>query len=202
MEKLFLSTVFENTKQRSWSYLANEITIYFLKATRQNLSNPDRNLSQMELYYLQQKYFGGKTLITKEEFEYFWKWFGLILRELRYQKHLFNFWTQGLLFGFLDRVGAEECLRNVNVGCSIFRFSESKGGSIAVGCKLPTGLKNLLITSNDIRGSNVADFLRDKTEIKYILQYTGNYNNYGFPEFIQKRKDEALNEFYSIKKTS
>jgi len=171
-----------------------------LKATRQNLSNPDRNLSQMELYYLHQKYFGGKQMITREEFELFWKWFGLVLRELRYQKHLFNFWSQGLLFGFLDRAGALECLRNVNNGCSIFRFSESKGGCIAIGCKLQTGIKNFLITSEDIRGSNVADFLRDKTEIKFILQYTGNYNNYGYPEFVQRRKDEALNEFYSIKK--
>lgn len=59
MKNLFIHEVFRDRTQIPWKLFANEISLFFIKATRQNLSKISqvRGLSPSDLYFIQTRKF-------------------------------------------------------------------------------------------------------------------------------------------------
>eukprot|EP01130_Rhizamoeba_saxonica_P001459 TRINITY_DN11316_c0_g1_i2.p1 TRINITY_DN11316_c0_g1~~TRINITY_DN11316_c0_g1_i2.p1 ORF type:complete len:583 (-),score=108.39 TRINITY_DN11316_c0_g1_i2:20-1603(-) len=201
MGKLFISDVFKSN-ELPWIYVANEISTYFLLATRQDLSNPTRGLSVNEINYLHHKHFNGEPMVNVNRWKTFWEWFGEVLRVLRYTRHYGQLWNTGYIYGFLDHSIVMQCLDKApQMGCALIRFS-SNGGCLAIGFRNDTNsgqrnMKNLLVKPDDIKGTNFADFLRNKP-IRYVLQFTGQFGEDSLPIFNCYPKDIALQEYYSV----
>eukprot|EP01125_Pyxidicula_operculata_P019514 TRINITY_DN7092_c0_g1_i2.p1 TRINITY_DN7092_c0_g1~~TRINITY_DN7092_c0_g1_i2.p1 ORF type:complete len:607 (-),score=164.02 TRINITY_DN7092_c0_g1_i2:346-2094(-) len=205
MKKIFIQEVFQSNERLPWVLVANELTVYFLKATRQDLTKPTRGLSDLDFDYIHKKKFGGLPAVSLDLFEKFWDgWFGKVLRELRYKRHLRMMWNLGLIYGFVDKDYIKAFLEYQQTpGCFLLRFSETAPGSVAVNAIEPTKLtiKNYLIKAEETNPKKThADFLRSKKELTHILQFMNSYQpNNGFPVFRVLDKDTALDQFYSRK---
>jgi len=72
----------------------------------------------------------------------FLNWFWSVVRTIRFKKHIFKLWSQGLIFHFLPKETCEVILSKYEPGTFLIRFSESQAGLLAVAYvsdeKLPT----------------------------------------------------------------
>jgi len=204
MKRLFIEEVYHkhSTDRLPWPFIANELSIFFLKATRQDLSRPTRGLSESDFDYLHKRKFGSQPMITIPAFERFWdSWFGVILHELRYKRYLKQMWNLGLLYGFVDKEYMKLYLHHQNQpGCCLLRFSETKQGSIAVSAMSSTRgrVSNYLIKAEETSPKKThADFLRTKKDITMILQFMNHYTEDGIPVLRSVDKDDVLRQFYT-----
>lgn len=62
----------------------------------------------------------------------FWGWFGRIVHKIRHQKAFASLWLNGLIYGFLSKIQAEEILKGESAGTFLIRFSERVPGKQAI----------------------------------------------------------------------
>jgi len=200
MKKLFLQEVYRGKESLPWALVANELSVYFLKATRQDLTKPARGLSDQDLVFLHKTKFGDQYTILASNFEKFWdKWFGKVLKELRYKRHLRSMWNLGFIYGFIDKDNVKSLLSNSLSGQFLLRFSDRFSGSLAVNTLKQGGdISNYLIKSEETTQKKThADFLRSKKELTHVLQFMNQYMPNELPVFRSLEKDVAFDQFYT-----
>lgn len=107
-----------------WARAANLLQEYFARNLRQALLHPTRSLDRYDLDYLHRRHFEGHALVTREQFERFWEWFGRCMHTLRYSRHVLSMWQHGLVYGFMARETVESVLVGQHPGTFLIRFSE------------------------------------------------------------------------------
>jgi len=199
LKRLFLQEIFRGKDSLPWPLVANELSVFFLKATRQDLSKPTRGLSEKDFLYLHKTKFGGQPQIPSSVFEKFWdQWFGKVLRELRYKRHLKNMWNLGYIYGFVDKDNVKALLSRTIPGQFLLRFSDRYSGSLAVNTLKPGGVSNYLIKSEETNLKKThADFLKTKRELTHVLQFMNQYTTDELPVFRPIEKDAAFDSYYS-----
>jgi len=205
-EILFSEQVFGNKTSITWKLFANAISDYFLKGTRQDDKRPERGLSIPDLNYIHLTFFGAREWVSLQESKRFWQWFGQVLRQLRYQRHLCTLWKSRLLYGFISREAMLHSVNTRQVGHFMLRFSVTNPGYVAIGYKTKDPskpVKNYLVKSDDISGTkkSLPDFLRTRSELTHILQYIDMIGSNGYPEFRAFHKNAALKPYYSASKS-
>jgi len=181
----------------SWPLFANTLQHYFLVATKQDMHNPKRPLSQFDFNYLQGKYFGNRNTITQSAFDLFWSWFGKIVHVVRYQRHICSLWQAGIIYGFLDRESVTNVLRNSKqpVGTFIIRFSERHAGQFDIVWVGNDEINHYLVKHDDIAGPRKAlpDFISLCPQFVNLLQlHVGEDGN---PVFFPVAKDIAIQQY-------
>jgi len=197
--KLIMMEGFGGLPQVPWAQFANILHKHFLSATRQDLSMPERPLHFYEMRYFHQRISGGNAIVTQQQASQFFNWFGNVERTIRFKRHVFTLWCQGLIYGFFSKEYCEKALSTQGVGSFLVRFSESQPGLFAVAYVSEDPeerIKHYLVKAEDI-GSNKAlpDFLRESEPFQYILKIepaTG--------KLVRLEKDFALKKFYSKRK--
>jgi len=210
ISRLFDREVIGDKPSVPWTYFANEISLYFLKATRQDEQRPERALSLQQLNSFHIHFFNKKQYISAAESREFWKWYGAVLRQLRYQRTLLQLWNSRLIYGFISRDEMYHLIDQQKPGHFLLRFSESNPGCVAIGYKNPNPemgerpLKNYLVRpDSDISPKQtLADYLRSRAEFSHVMQFTEKYSVSGTPEFRILGKHAALKDFYSTTRTS
>jgi len=106
-------------------HFCNYIQRHYTDATNQNPFQMERTILPSEFVFLFSKKIGKDlllaklfdgteskdlTVVTMAEFDRFWEWFGAVLQKIRYQKFLYQLWSTGLIYGFIDKTYAEELL--------------------------------------------------------------------------------------------
>lgn len=124
--------VFGDQNEVPWEYLCNHIQYHFIRSTRQDSVKPDRPLSLFDLNYLARRSFNDKRMITKDDYDQFWNWFGLVCRRIRHQLPFHSLWMKGLVWGFISRKDSERVMESEPPGTFLIRFSESNPGKIVV----------------------------------------------------------------------
>jgi len=157
-----------------WPLIANGISRFFILASRQSMVAPPRPLLPSDLEYMRQQWFQGLHAVTHTSIKKFWKWFGVVLRNLRYQRHLQKLWERRLIYGFVRKSVTDGLLSTRDYGSFILRFSESSPGCVAVCYKVPDiakPVKNYIVKPEDIRGKTLPEFLLSRHELIQILQF-------------------------------
>eukprot|EP01089_Gocevia_fonbrunei_P013113 TRINITY_DN3264_c0_g1_i1.p1 TRINITY_DN3264_c0_g1~~TRINITY_DN3264_c0_g1_i1.p1 ORF type:complete len:561 (-),score=75.93 TRINITY_DN3264_c0_g1_i1:110-1690(-) len=194
--KLLVFEAFGLQEETSWSHLANVTHTHFLKATRQELSNPARRLYPQEFQYLHYKFFMGQPTVNQQQAVKYWSWFGQVVQSLRFKRHISHLWFAGLIYGFLTKNMCNQLLKDEDVGTFIIRFSESYPGLFAVAyvdLDPYERVKHYLVKHEDISSNKtLPDFLREKSQFMFIKQLdpvTG--------KMTRLVKDQAFKEYYS-----
>lgn len=170
-----------------WQLYANTLQLYFLRASRQQLSNSSRPLSASDLSYLHSSFFQLAAAIDVSVSQKLWEWLGVVLQRLRYQKHWLALYLCGLLYGFISREEAWNCLLPAPVGVALFRFSETSAGSLSMAFRVANPaqpIKNYLIKTEDITGlgKSLPDFILSRAEVQGLLQVCA-FSAPGVPHF-------------------
>lgn len=206
---------FGNALQTSWCQFANALQKRYLAATRQDIQKPIRPLSVQDINYLYQLKFSMSsqaiyptkdTLITTEQFDRFWEWFGPALQKIRYQRHLCPMWTKGLICGLINRTEADKVLTNASVGTFMIRISERCAGGFALAyvAQDPKSenrlIRHYLIQPDDVFGAKktLPDFLGQARNFNYLVQLDTDAD--GNRIYRQVNKDMSLGEYYSKRK--
>jgi hypothetical protein len=201
--KLLLRDVYPNlddgaTGSVNWYFFANCLHRRFLKATAtKQIEENSRPFSITDWRYFHEKFFDSNSFVTSEKIVAFWKWFGPIMQTLRFKKHISALWYSGLLFGFVSKEVCCYELEGQRDGTFIVRFSEKFPGLFAVAFVFEDGspdrVKHYLVKPEDTGSQkSLPDFLREKTQFKYLLRYEYKDNQLSL---IQK--ETALKPFYS-----
>ncbi|XP_047435770.1 signal transducer and activator of transcription 6 [Mugil cephalus] len=117
----------------------------------------------------------------------FWQWFEGVM-ELS-KKHLKDYWSEGLIFGFIGKQHLHLILKDRPDGTFLLRFSDSEIGGITIAyvCSLETGgqkVQNIQpFTKRDLDIRSLGDRIRDINEITHL-----------YPNFP---KHEVFKKFYS-----
>lgn len=120
------------TNEIQFQRFANYLQMHFLRSTRQDPYSPERALSIHDLNYIARSKFADKSIITKNDFDEFLKWFGKVLRKIRHQQTFHTLWAKGLVYGFISRQESEKLLKNYPDGTFLVRFSESAFGKVVI----------------------------------------------------------------------
>jgi len=193
--KIFISDVFREGVEVTWAYFANQIQHHFISNTCTKLSNPNRPLQFFELDHFKNRYFGNGNTVTQSKASDFLKWFSHIERCIRFKRHAHSLWTQGYLFGFMNKEKCEDTLQKFGPNTFLCRFSDSQIGQLVISFVADDGhsVKHYLVKNTDI-GTNksLADFVKNVGYFKYILKIEPKINK------VKKlEKDAALHSFYS-----
>jgi hypothetical protein len=183
--------------QVSWQKFANTLQYHFLKATKQELSQPRRILSNYDLNFIQNKFFNNKTIVSQEDFDEFWKWFGKAMQKIRYQRHICSMWQNGLIYGFMGRDQVNASLKDQEIGTFLIRFSERHSGQFVIahiGVENHK-IKHYLVQPNDTASSKktLPDFIQECPQFTTLLVLSCDSN--GNPSFIKIPKNIALEPY-------
>jgi hypothetical protein len=202
---LLKKDAFGEQAEVSWPQFANVLQRHFLRATRQDLIRPTRQLSNFDFEYLNQTFFEGLQMIGQKSYDAFWEWFGKAVQKLRYQRHICPLWQTGLISGFLTREGVKAALINEEVGTFLIRLSERHPGLFAVGYKtddpdVQKSVRHYLVQPEDTAGAKktLPDFLATCPAFQFLLVVTNELEN-GIPKLRKFSKDVALQPYYSKK---
>lgn len=189
----------------TWPQFANVLQRHFLRATRQDLIKPTRQLSLYDFQYINHNFFGGQPIVSQKGYDAFWEWFGKAVHKLRYQRHICPLWQTGLIYGFLTREGVRDALINEEVGTFLIRMSERHPGLFAVGYKtddpdIENSVRHYLVRPEDTAGAKktLPDFLCTCPAFQYLLQVTIDPETEK-PKLRRFAKDVALQPYYSKK---
>jgi hypothetical protein len=115
-----------------WVLVANKIQLHFLRATRQDLGNPQRFITPAEFDYMHLRYFDRSPMISLNQFQDFWNWFGKTAQKIRYTRSVSLMWQAGLIYPFTGRDTITAALQNQDPGVFLVRLSERVAGSFTV----------------------------------------------------------------------
>jgi len=200
--KLLILECFSNSEYISWFKFANILHCHFVSATRQDQSSPKRPLQQYELQYFFTKYFNTQKkikdlIVSKDQAENFFQWFGSVSSLIRFKKHIYQFWTLGYIFRFTSKEKCEKILENERPGAFVIRFSESQKGLFGVTYVSPDplGANTNNKTNNNKNNNNKNNnnnnniiIVDDNTKyvIKhYLLKQDDTGPNKSLPDFLR-----------------
>jgi len=202
---------FGNLIETTWPSFANVLQTHYIHATRQDPGKPIRCLSAEDIRYIHEVKFDTKPLITQRDFEKFWEWFGKVLHKIRHSRQLTTLWLKGLIYGFISKEGAEDLLKNKEVGTFLIRFSERIAGQFTIAYvklnSVQPGQNNpqrevthYLLKQDDMAGPNktLADFIKVHGHFIYILEKKLDFE----PQGLIKggfEKHQVFEEFYTKK---
>jgi len=169
-----ITSTYPSTVAVPWPLIANGISRYFILASRQSMVCPPRPLLSSDLEYMRQQWFDSLHAVTHVNIKRFWKWFGVVLRNLRYQRHLQKLWERRLIYGFVRKYVTDGLLSTRDYGSFVLRFSESSPGCVAVCYKVPDiakPVKNYIVKPEDIRGKTLPEYLISRHELTQIMQF-------------------------------
>uniref|UniRef100_A0A8C3AWT9 Signal transducer and activator of transcription 6, interleukin-4 induced n=1 Tax=Cyclopterus lumpus TaxID=8103 RepID=A0A8C3AWT9_CYCLU len=122
----------------------------------------------------------------------FWQWFEGVMELTK--KHLNNYWSEGLIFGFIGKQHLHLILKDRPNGTFLLRFSDSEIGGITIAYVSATENGGQTIhniqpfTKRDLEIRSLGDRIRDINDITYL-----------YPEFP---KDEVFKKFYTVQSLS
>jgi len=166
--QLLKTDLFKNRPEISFCEFCNTLQKHFLRASLQ-LTTVERPITTKDFEYLC-KCVMSKDLVSPvihKDFDRLWSWFGPVMRNIRYEPGLRQFWVNGLFWGFLTTAEAEELLKHRHPGCFLLRFSTSVNGGIVVTYKQSrTQARHYLIK----RQGTLEDFLRSQLALTKFLK--------------------------------
>lgn len=191
--------LFSDKSEVPWPNFINVLQRHFLKATRQNLNDPERSLSQYDFDSFKRSFFSDRKPVPNL-FDRFWLWYGKTMQTLRYKRHICSLWASGLLSWLIPREKVEAELLNWPDGTCLLLFSLQFGGQIEISYvnrKSDPPVKHYLVQPNDTSGSKktLPDFLNECMLFDSILQQREETVN--GPVFARHVKDEVLGPYYS-----
>ncbi|TNN82845.1 Signal transducer and activator of transcription 6 [Liparis tanakae] len=162
------------------------------------------NLDQYNQHFLAQKIFDkpdfaddfSNILVSWAQFNKevlpgrpftFWQWFEGVMELTK--KHLNNYWSAGLIFGFIGKQHLHLILKDRLNGTFLLRFSDSEIGGITIAYVSATEnggqkIQNIQpFTKRDLEIRSLGDRIRDIDHITYL-----------YPEFP---KHEVFKKFYT-----
>jgi len=193
----------EQLSEISWCRFANLLQRHYIRATRQEISDPTRPLSRYDLEYIRVNQFGGAETVNVTSFTKFWDWFGKVMHGIRHHKPFLFLWLKGLVYGFISKEDAERLLDGQPVGTFVTRFSERRPGQIAIAFskKDPItgriGIKHYLYDPQTNQIKNLPDFCRGKVNLCYLPKLKTEYISTGGNIHSIVHKDEAFREYYT-----
>jgi hypothetical protein len=155
--------------------VANAIQVAYLRSTKQDLIDSSRPLSPHDFAYIFNRYLKDREaqIVTKEQFQALWDWFGSMLSRIRHDSLVLDLWLHGYIMGFISKEDSERLLIVERPGTFILRFSNQDPGSFAIAYTVPEGnaVNHYLISKNDVHIACSLDvFLGEKPFFKYLLQ--------------------------------
>ena len=110
----------------SWPTLANFLQLYFLQVTSQQIAAEyHRGLARSDLDYIHKRFFSNQLTCTAMQFQEFWRWFGPVLKTIRYTRHISEMWQTGIILGFFQRPEIDQILATKTDETFVLRFSET-----------------------------------------------------------------------------
>jgi len=200
--KLLKKSTFFGRSEIPWALFANTLQLHYLRATNQDPMKPVRPLSVKDINYLHVTKFASRAVISQEDYDEFWKWFGKILYRVRnHQKHILPLWIKGLIYGFLSREESDTILKNAAPHSFLIRFSDRRPGHFVVvyvnQLENGTEVKHYLVRKEDIDNkTTLPDFLRECENLWYILQLVRDPET-GRVDLRSRNKDKVLNPYYT-----
>ncbi|XP_039603197.1 signal transducer and activator of transcription 6 isoform X2 [Polypterus senegalus] len=118
----------------------------------------------------------------------FWQWFDGVMELTK--KHLKNYWTDRLIFGFIGKQYLHLLLQQSQDGTFLLRFSDSEIGGITIAYVSTTDIGNRQIL-------NIQPFTKKDLEIRSLGD---RIHDIEFIHFVypNRRKDEAFNKYYTV----
>ncbi|CAO1364064.1 unnamed protein product [Diamesa hyperborea] len=102
----------------------------------------------------------------------FWEWFYAAMRFIR--EHLCDLWNQNYIFGFIDKLSAEQLLLSCEPGTFLLRFSDSELGGLTIA-SVNLDANNVLkvfhiqpLTSKVLTFHSLPDRILDLVELKTL----------------------------------
>eukprot|EP01091_Cochliopodium_minus_P020976 TRINITY_DN937_c0_g1_i1.p1 TRINITY_DN937_c0_g1~~TRINITY_DN937_c0_g1_i1.p1 ORF type:complete len:655 (-),score=183.45 TRINITY_DN937_c0_g1_i1:27-1991(-) len=192
----FLPFYMESTRQHN----AKD---YYIKMLSNNEiidhDNTFASLLKRQIYDIERRFFKTDKFQNKKEikvpdFENFWNWCGLILKNLRHNEVIRKYFMEGLIMGFLSKEDCFEVLSKEKNCSFILRYSSSSiSGELALANKDLQGETNhsILEPKNIPPLGNLADFLKVQPFLKTTVKTTDGIN------FQTVNKDDVYQKYYS-----
>jgi len=175
--------------QIPWSQFANALQRHYFRV----VSTP-RPLASKDLDYLHGK-FGDTDVISLNDFDTFWKWFGKVSKQIHLQKNQ-PLWTKGVIYGFLTKREAAELLKMQGEGTFVIRFSEKNAGQMSVVYVRENVIHHYLMSEEDQK-KTIIEFLEERTNLKTVLRII--YDNNGVSSTQPYSKRALIDEFQNPK---
>lgn len=118
----------------------------------------------------------------------FWQWFDGVMELTK--RHLKNYWTDRLIFGFIGKQYLHLLLQQSEDGTFLLRFSDSEIGGITIAyvTTTDTGSRQILniqpFTKKDLEIRSLGDRIQDITFIQFV--------------YPNRAKNEAFNKYYTV----
>jgi EF-hand fold domain/STATa Immunoglobulin-like domain len=161
-----------------WFFVANRLQLHFLRATRQELGNPNRYITRPEFDYMHRRFFEQSSSISVEQFDTFWNWFGKTVQKIRYTRSVSHMWQSGLIYPFTGRDQISAALQQQETGVFLVRLSERVAGSFIVAYTIdveehvPTErVRHYLLKPEDVHPKkSLPEFLIECPQFMKLLQ--------------------------------
>ena len=201
-------------KETTWAYFINQLSIRFIRATRQEIPINDiikkmengdydqifkRVLIELDIDYLHEKRFNCGNIVNLPQVETFWDWYGKTLHIFRHNSHIRTIFLEGLFFSLISKEKATKLLLNKCPGTFLIRTSErsTKGEFALAFVSELNRIKHSKIESQKIQPphNSLPDYIKDIPQLLYVVKPP----NIGSQESIVIEKDLAFDKFYTKK---
>nr|XP_056705431.1 signal transducer and activator of transcription 6 [Euleptes europaea] len=128
----------------------------------------------------------------------FWQWFEGVLDLTK--KYLKDYWSDGLIVGFISKQYVSSCLSSAPTGTFLLRFSDSLIGGISIAyvIRLPNGssqVENIQpFTATNLSVRSLADCVRDLQELQILHPNIPNIPNIPKVDAFRKYFNGELKE--------
>jgi len=87
----------DGTATASWPLLCNVIQRHMTQEVKSSSDHHFRAFSQQDFDYFHLHFFNEKEVVSLQDFQGFWGWFGKAFQALKFQKHINVMWQYGYL---------------------------------------------------------------------------------------------------------
>lgn len=193
----------------TWPTIANALQYQFLLITRQDFLNPQRPLSPGDLSYIHERFFRRSHTISADQFHEFWTWYGPIIKQIKYARHINALWQAGAILGFFSRTELEYILGTQLPGTFLVRFSERHPGLFATSymphvmvtslrSSQSSSISHFLIQAGELGKDTIPDFLRSRSHWAFLVQYQPRQRSgIPYPYYSAVPKSQVLSQYYS-----
>lgn len=203
-----------------WPYFSNVLTEFFMRATRQDITDaelltpdkvlclpqPMRSLTQADIAFLHERKFDRKSNISLADFITFWEWFGPLCHQYRHNQPIRTLFLRGLIFGFISKEDCVNVLSALEPGAFLIRNSErSTQGEFTLAFVNSRGqVKHHKIDHKKLKPpfGNMADFVREKEQLRKLVKPFHENNGVIIQQMAVTNKMDAFAEFYSMQRDS